>query len=80
MQIVEGSMERAAKSTVPKDLLAFGKALVGRENQTFSEDCLKVNVWTKPQSGEKSKAVLVWIYGGGKKALLAITSMMLTNE
>jgi carboxylesterase type B len=24
-----------------------------------SEDCLTVNVWTKPQSGEKSKAVLV---------------------
>jgi cholinesterase len=31
----------------------------------FSEDCLSLNVWTKPQSGEKKKAVLVWIYGGG---------------
>jgi cholinesterase len=29
-----------------------------------SEDCLFVNVWTKPQVGEKKKAVLVWIYGG----------------
>lgn len=32
---------------------------------TFSEDCLKINVWTKPQTGEKGKAVLVWIHGGG---------------
>jgi cholinesterase len=29
------------------------------------EDCLTLNVWTKPQSGEKSKAVMIWIYGGG---------------
>ncbi|KAE8140303.1 Alpha/Beta hydrolase protein [Aspergillus pseudotamarii] len=29
-----------------------------------SEDCLTLNVWTKPQTGEKKKAVLVWIYGG----------------
>jgi cholinesterase len=31
----------------------------------MSEDCLYLNIWTKPQTGEKKKAVLVWIYGGG---------------
>ncbi|RDL39412.1 uncharacterized protein BP5553_03752 [Venustampulla echinocandica] len=31
----------------------------------YSEDCLYVNVWTKPQTGDTKKAVLVWIYGGG---------------
>ena len=31
-----------------------------------SEDCLTLNIWTKPQVGEKAKAVLVWIYGGGE--------------
>jgi cholinesterase len=31
----------------------------------FKEDCLTINVWTKPQSGATEKAVLVWIYGGG---------------
>jgi cholinesterase len=31
----------------------------------FGEDCLTLNVWTKPQTGEGKKAVLVWIYGGG---------------
>lgn len=31
----------------------------------FSEDCLMLNIWTKPQTGEKKKAVLVWFYGGG---------------
>lgn len=30
-----------------------------------SEDCLTLNVWSKPQTGEKLKAVLVWIFGGG---------------
>ncbi|KAG0649049.1 Cholinesterase [Hyphodiscus hymeniophilus] len=30
----------------------------------YSEDCLYLNVWTKPQTGEAKKAVLVWVYGG----------------
>lgn len=34
-------------------------------NVTEDEDCLSVNVWTKPQTGDAKKAVLVWIYGGG---------------
>ncbi|KAH8593064.1 cholinesterase [Bisporella sp. PMI_857] len=29
------------------------------------EDCLTINVWTKPQTGEAKKAVLFWVYGGG---------------
>ncbi|KAK3081148.1 hypothetical protein LTS18_009762 [Coniosporium uncinatum] len=33
---------------------------------TFDEDCLTLNIWTKPQTGERAKAVLFWIYGGGK--------------
>jgi cholinesterase len=32
---------------------------------SYSEDCLTLNIWTKPQSGSKSKAVMIWIYGGG---------------
>jgi carboxylesterase type B len=31
----------------------------------MSEDCLFANVWTKPQTGEKKKAVMLWIFGGG---------------
>ena len=31
---------------------------------TFNEDCLTLNVWTKPQTGESKKAVMLWIYGG----------------
>jgi cholinesterase len=45
-----------------------GMFLVTVLNQTgdvFSEDCLTLNVWTKPQVGEKKKAVMVWIVGGG---------------
>ncbi|KAH8666460.1 Alpha/Beta hydrolase protein [Xylariales sp. PMI_506] len=29
-----------------------------------SEDCLTLNIWTKPQVGDAAKAVLVWIHGG----------------
>jgi cholinesterase len=29
------------------------------------EDCLTLNIYTKPQTGEKKKAVMIWIYGGG---------------
>lgn len=31
---------------------------------TFSEDCLKLNVWV-PTGGEAKKAVMIYIYGGG---------------
>ncbi|KAH8588440.1 Alpha/Beta hydrolase protein [Bisporella sp. PMI_857] len=34
-------------------------------NVVHSEDCLHLNVWSKPQSGEKQKAVMVYIHGGG---------------
>ncbi|KAG2417666.1 cholinesterase [Aspergillus terreus] len=35
------------------------------EDSILDEDCLTINVWSKPQQGEKKKAVLFWIYGGG---------------
>ncbi|QSZ30725.1 hypothetical protein DSL72_000283 [Monilinia vaccinii-corymbosi] len=38
---------------------------VGTPLTAQSEDCLTLNVWTKPQHGDSKKAVLVWIYGGG---------------
>ncbi|RKF72381.1 Acetylcholinesterase [Golovinomyces cichoracearum] len=34
------------------------------DSNVVSEDCLYLNIWTKPQTGEKKKAVLVWVYGG----------------
>lgn len=35
------------------------------ETVSFDEDCLTLNIWTKPQTGESKKAVMVWIHGGG---------------
>lgn len=32
---------------------------------TVGEDCLKLNIWAKHGYGEKAKAVLFWLYGGG---------------
>lgn len=40
-------------------------AALAQTGDRSSEDCLTLNVWTKPQVGEKAKAVLFWIYGGG---------------
>lgn len=31
----------------------------------YNEDCLHLNVSSKPQTGESKKAVMVFIYGGG---------------
>lgn len=31
----------------------------------YSEDCLTLNVWTKPATNHTLKPVLFWIYGGG---------------
>ncbi|KAF2669097.1 alpha/beta-hydrolase [Microthyrium microscopicum] len=38
---------------------------VGASEGPQSEDCLYLNIWTKPQTGDKKKAVLAWIFGGG---------------
>ncbi|TGO29535.1 hypothetical protein BPAE_0014g00870 [Botrytis paeoniae] len=38
---------------------------IAQIGEQFSEDCLTLNVRTKPQTGEKRKAVLVWFPGGG---------------
>ncbi|TAQ85359.1 hypothetical protein B7494_g6327 [Chlorociboria aeruginascens] len=37
---------------------------IAQKGYVFSEDCLTLNVWTKPQMGDTKKAVMVWIYGG----------------
>jgi cholinesterase len=56
--------KRAANSTTAG--LGSGiLSLLDQAGHIQSEDCLTLNIWTKPQSGEKKKAVLVWIYGGG---------------
>lgn len=45
-----------------------GREIFDEWNQVgdkFGEDCLTLNVWTRPQDGDAKKAVLLWIYGGG---------------
>jgi cholinesterase len=50
-------------------LAAFGRDFL-QIGHNFSDDCLTLNVWTKPQSGERQKAVLVFFYGGGNNPSL----------
>lgn len=53
-------------------------------NASYSEDCLYLNVWTKPQTGEAKKAVLVWIYGGaftsGSSSISAYNGANIANQ
>ncbi|PMD45906.1 alpha/beta-hydrolase [Hyaloscypha variabilis F] len=55
--------ELAAANITAAGIEALG--ILSNTDAKYSEDCLYLNVWTKPQVGEVKKAVLVWIYGGG---------------
>jgi cholinesterase len=51
----------------PANLTAAGFQIIEEGAEVgikMSEDCLTLNVWTKPQIGESEKAVMLWIYGG----------------
>src|ERR1700753_4447336 len=53
---------------------------MNQKGHKFSEDCLALNIWTKPQIGEKSNAVIVWMYGGGKHDLRQVCSGISLNH
>lgn len=46
----------------------------------LGEDCLTLNVWTKPQTGEKAKAVLFYIYGGGEQLLRSRLACLINSR
>jgi carboxylesterase type B len=48
---------------------SFGVGMGGIPGRKYSEDCLGLNIWTKPGNATP-KAVLVWIHGGGKFLLI----------
>nr|POF18085.1 cholinesterase [Quercus suber] len=51
-------------SALPQNAINLLSSLAAT-GQSRSEDCLTINVWTKPQTGSRKKPVMVWIYGGG---------------
>ena len=57
----------ATSNTFPQELpqgLRYIKYTSGY-GVTQNEDCLTLNVWTKPLSSQAKKAVIVYVYGGG---------------
>lgn len=52
------------KWNLTKSAIQVVTSILSQTTDTFSEDCLTLNVWTKPQVGEKKKAVMIWIHGG----------------
>ncbi|KAE8148624.1 cholinesterase [Aspergillus avenaceus] len=57
---------------------------LAQDNHTLDEDCLTINIWTKPQSGERHKAVLFYIHGGafwlGSGSIAATDGSILADE
>lgn len=63
-----GNSTTTAADIVAANITAAAAAVLSIQSYNggkYSEDCLFVNVWTKPQTGDAKKAVLLWIYGGG---------------
>nr|POE82248.1 para-nitrobenzyl esterase [Quercus suber] len=56
---MEAAIPKSLPTTVYNVLCAIGGC-----GQRPQEDCLTLNVWSKPQSGSAKKPTLVWIYGG----------------
>ncbi|EFQ35165.1 carboxylesterase [Colletotrichum graminicola M1.001] len=56
------SLETIMQLGIPASAADVTKVLEDTGSQ--SEDCLTLNVWTKPQTGDTKKAVLVWVHGG----------------
>ncbi|ELR08483.1 hypothetical protein GMDG_00547 [Pseudogymnoascus destructans 20631-21] len=54
--------------TKGKGLSAAGLATLAqlaKGNNDTSEDCLTLNVWTRPQTRDEKKAVVIWVHGKG---------------
>lgn len=54
-----------AASNITTVGLELIEAISNPPDVVYGEDCLYLNVWSKPQCGERQKAVMVFIHGGG---------------
>ena len=64
-RLAAGNSTRVLKARAVTAAGQFLLEQMSDSNLPLSEDCLTLNVWTKPQVGESKKAVMVWIHGGG---------------
>jgi hypothetical protein len=61
-------------------LLSYAVGMGGLPGRKYSENCLGLNIWTKKNNTGPPKAVLVWIYGGGKVYGMQCSKIDLTIE
>lgn len=63
----QGPAANSAREAPNVNLTAAGNYLSaanGEVGVVVGEDCLSINVWTKPQATPSLKPVMVWVYGG----------------
>lgn len=53
--------------------------LFGETNDTLSEDCLTLNIWTPKDMSGPPKPIMFWVYGGGKQHLATCRSSRRSN-
>jgi cholinesterase len=74
--LMTGGSTNNISTAILREMMQVGRPM--------SDDCLTLNIWTKPQTGEKAKAVLLWIYGGafflGNTASKVYNGARLANE
>lgn len=61
----EELVARAEEFSLTPQAIPILENLLEQLGVQYSEDCLTLNVWTKPATNKAPKPVLFWIYGGG---------------
>ncbi|KAM7204676.1 carboxylesterase, partial [Naviculisporaceae sp. PSN 640] len=66
-------------SATPFGLSLANGSLFTPQTQNQSEDCLTLNIWTKPQTGQPNKAVLIYIHSSSASSYSNSSSSPFNN-
>jgi cholinesterase len=70
LQALDPKVATSSATPVDDAVQGYGENMGGIKDRKYSEDCLTLNIWTKHGSQNASKAVMIWIYGGGESPMI----------